>query len=918
MDERLRAKFNIPPWSERQISRPRLTSRLDEALPGGSGRERVVLLSAPAGSGKTTLLAEWLQQVSLPVAWLSLTRGDDDLLPFLTTFVAALQRIDDSLGRHALPALATPALGPPLAPEAVMRRLVGELVAAPAFVLVLDDAHAITSPPVQQMLAFLLRNVPPQVCLVMATRADPPLPLAWLRGRGLLLEIRAEELRFTRDEAAAFLTRSMALALTPSQVETLARRSEGWIVALQLAALALQRTDDVVSLVESFGGSHAYIFDYLAEEVLRQQPPAVQTFLLLTAPLQQLSAPLCDAVLAAVPHGKIGVSSQEMLDELRRANLFLVSLDHEQRWYRYHHLFADFLCGQLRRRYPGLLPTLQRSAARWCEQAGTIDDAVNYAAAADDMEYVAALVEPHLKGLLFGGEIATLLRWLNALPPTMVRERLTFCGAYAWALALTGQLTGVERTLRAAEEMLDNVADEQLRLALQCNVDAIRATVAYRRGDLEKAVELARTAWQRVPGDALGIRSIAALTLGTAQRARGRLRGAKRVLRAAAADSQEIGHSYVHAAALSELAAIERQQGRLPAAVLLYEQILALAATLPERRSRGLAALAHLGLGEVQREWNRLEEAERELAQAVAVGEASGSVATLQSSFLLQARLHQAQGAREAALEALQEAERLAHRHQSPPDLAAVHAWRARCHLAWGEQPMAAHWTRQAAAAVEQAGGEMAVRALVRVTQARVWLAVGPAGAERALSLLKQVRQTAALGEQTAVLVEAALLQARAFQALDDPVHALANLKQALELACPGEYVRLFLDEGAALAPLLAEAVAHEIVPDYAARLYAAFPERPVAEGAAPRKVATRSGEREKRLEPWLSEPLSERQVEVLGLLAAGLTNREIARELVISEETVRWHTKRIYRRLGVRNRTEAATRARELKLLHA
>ncbi|HEX6386111.1 MAG TPA: LuxR C-terminal-related transcriptional regulator [Anaerolineae bacterium] len=904
----LQTKLNVPPAGNAFVARPRLYVRMDEIL-----ERKVALISAPAGYGKTTLLTAWLQRLSTRrnrVVWLSLDAADDDLHRFLTYLVAALRQHDANVGSR-LQKMLEAAQPPPL--ETLMTTLVNDLNAVGAHtLLVLDDYHEIHSPEVHTALAFLVDHLPPQVHLIISSRCDPPFSLVRLRAKEKLVEIRADDLRFTVEEAGQFLNDVMALGFSPDTISLLDDRTEGWIAGLQLAALIARfplvadHRGDLSKLATGFDKGHAYIFDYLAEEVLDRQSEMVQRFLLSTAILDRFSSPLCDAVIEAQP---VSVNeSRVVLEDVMAANLFLIPLDEERRWYRYHHLFASFLRQQLERRYPAEVPALHRRASAWFEENDLREEAVRHAVAAGDMDRAAELVSRYLKGLFLRGQLNTIRHYVEMLPDEIIQSRLQFCTAYAWVLALGGQSEWVEKYVQQAERCLQQWERRPSAPfsveALRSNLALVRATVAQQHGNFVDVAETSRRALNTLDDSAPGVRSIAALMLGSACLNLGKVQETRRALIQSVIDSQAIGHSYVTISALQLLADVHRRQAQLHAAGATYRRILQLVETLPPEDQPPLLASVYIGLGRLAREWNDLPQAAEMAARAVELCESSGELGSVIQSYTLLALVHQAQGNLEEMSGALRQAEAVAHRRLSPLDIIGVTVWQARYWLYAGNVVTAAVLAKQAAAELEAIASEPSAfsmpQELVDMTLARVHIAQGHAKASAAVPILKRWQRFALSAGLSAVVIETLLLQTHAYQLLGNTYRARGALERALKLAEPGGYVRLFLDEGPVIAGILRELAVQSPASSYANRLLGAFAVSPL--GAS--------------VTIGVIEPLTPRQQEILKLLATGMSNHEIAGQLVISVETVRWHTKEIFRRLDVRNRTEAALRARDYNLL--
>lgn len=905
-DPLLATKLYIPQPRPRLVARSRLTARLDEALRLG---RRLILVSAPAGFGKTTLLSTWLAGIKNRAAWLSLDEGDNDPARLLAYLVGALQSLEAGIGQDLLGALGSPQ--PPPMP-ALLTALLNELAAAlsrdaPPTLLVLDDFHALTAPPTHQILTFLLEHLPPGLCLVVASRSDPPLPLARLRGRGQLTELRVADLRFSADEAAAFLHEVFTLDLAGDDVAALTARTEGWITGLQLAALSLQQagTERAPQFIQDFAGSNRFVLDYLLEEVLEQQPEPVQRFLLQTSILDRLSGPLCDRVLeigdgsshkgqfSQYPISNTQFLSQKTLEQLEAANLFILPLDDERRWYRYHRLFADLLRARLDRFGPqlGCAPagTLHRRASEWYEQNGLPDQAITHALAAHDLERAANLIEVNALPMLLRGELTALRRWLETLPDDVVRARPWLGVFHAWALTLSGRLEAAADRLQAAEAASPaSPPDDRLG-----HVAAMRAYIAGQRGDGARCVEEAERALALLDADNLVVRSVVAFTLGGACLLRGDTAGAARAFAQASEMGQAAGNIHLAVPAAAHLADLEVQRGQLHRAFETYRRILDLAGPSP------VAAQAHSGLGALLYEWNDLDAAERHLARSLELGKLWGNVEALSSDYAALAWLHHARGDAQRRDEALRGLEQLAHERSLHPRAAdQVAAFQARLAVARGDLAAAERWLADSGLHADDDINPLNEQALLAL--AHVLLALGRADETARLldRLLKAVERDGRPGSAVEILA----LRALAHQALAQPSRVMAALERALALAEPEGYVRTFVDLGDPLAELLAVADG-----EYVARLLAAFPKSHTPLSRFPDTRFPASP---------LVEPLSDRELEVLRLVAAGLTNREIADELVIALSTVKSHTNSIYGKLGVKNRTQAVAQARGLGLL--
>lgn len=852
--------------------------RLGELLAEGMNR-KLTLVSAPAGYGKTTLLSEW-RMIHLgseyPLAWVSLEEADNDPSRFLSYLVATLQTVKAGIGDSVLASLRSPQ-PPPV--ESVLAALINDIAAVPEeFALVLDDYHVIEAQPIQGAIAFLLEHMSPQMHLVIASRTDPPLPLARLRARGQMTELRAADLRFTPEEAGAFLTDVMGLELSTRDVEALERHTEGWIAGLQLAALSMRGREDSSGFIEAFTGSNRYVLDYLVDEVLARQPEPVTSFLLKTSILDRLSGELCDAV--AESHG-----GQEMLETLDKENLFVVPLDEEGHWYRYHHLFAEVLRHLLRRSQPNLVPELHRRASRWYEQNGPLDEAIKHALAAQDFESAAHLVEGGAGEILARGEVSLLVGWVEALPEELMRSRPGLCIPYAWALFLTGRLEDAEERARDAERAASTGA-------LSAEVTALRANLVRARGDVPGSIELAREARKLLPEDDFALRGAISFNLGSAYWVTGDLEAAKETFAEASAASRRAGNTYVALLSMRARAEIEKMSGHLRRAADLYHEALQIAEASPSPA----AGLAHVGMGELLYEWNDLDGAVHHLTQGIDLGNRSGSFDIHFPGRAALALVRQAMGDTQGALEVIQEGERAVRTINLPPYMLDQQAaFEARVRLAQGDLATAARLLEERAIDTDDAVNIQ--NELEHLVLARVLLARDESHA--ALDLLERLRVAAEATGRMGSKIKVLVLQALAYKARDDESRALVTLGRALELAEPEGYVRTFLDEGAPMATLLRSALTKAISPGYASRLLGAF-------GSSSERLPAGA----------LSEPLSERELEVLRLIASGMSNAEISRALFVSLATVKKHINNIYRKLGTHSRTSALARARELDLL--
>jgi LuxR family maltose regulon positive regulatory protein len=899
-------KLFIPRARPGLVSRERLTRRLDDGLSGS-----VTLVSAPAGFGKTTLLAGWLrdkQSAGYAVAWLSLEQGDSDPARFLRYLVAALRTWALDLGADVLPLLDSPQPPPP---AALLPGLVNELLAQPGnCILVLDDYHVIENPAVHEALIFLVDHLPPHLHLAITSREDPPLPLARLRARGQLCELRVADLRFTHEEAAAFLRDGMGIDLSPEQLAALESRTEGWIAGLQLAALSMRDEADIEGFIAAFTGRNRYILDYLLQEVLDRLPPQTRQFLLDTSILDRLSAPLCAAV-AGEPGDDPGQGvqrAQAMLDYLERANLFLTPLDAERRWYRYHQLFADLLRAHLTAEDPERLRTLHSAAAAWFETNSMVMEAIEHALAGRDFERAA-----HLVAWTFGQmaavprELRTVLRWFEQLPPDMIRARPDLAVDNAGAFIAAGRLDEGESLLRVAEQALEagpaNPDDERSRVEHRTlvGIAAAGATLlASRRGDAAQAVLASQRALAHLPADDTSWRAATLTYLADAYLSAGATEAARESLVEAEKICRESGDELYTMLALNSLATIHIAQGQLSMAVAGYEQAL----QLPRVHALPHLGLVHVGLGQVLTERNELDRAADTLMRGITqLAPMSGLNTNIVTGYAELARVRRAQGDRDAALAALRQAEEIAAASQRP-SLSLPAEWaRLRHLLAVGDVEEAGRLADQAYANLEKMSPHRREPGLLTIV--RVRLAQGRT--DDALNMLEALRERAERAERKGTLIEVNVLQALALQQKGDGTRAVQALLASLEPAEPEGYVRVFLDEGEPLRLLLEEARKHA-AGRYARTLLAHFPPAEGASHSAP--AATSRGAHP------LAEPLTSRERDVLRLLASGLSGPEIASALVMTQNTVKTHLKNLYGKLGAHGRDQALRRARDLDLL--
>jgi len=919
---------------------------IDQLNAGLAKGAKLTLISAPAGFGKTTVTTEWITQRERPVAWLSIDEGDNDPTRFLTYFISALQTIAPNVGEEVLLVLQSPQ-PPPV--ETILITLLNEILSIPDnFIFVLDDYHLTDSKAIDDSLTFLLEHQPLQMHLVITTREDPNLPLARLRVRDQLTELRAADLRFTSSEAAEFLNQVMDLHLSTEDIAALEDRTEGWIAGLQLAALSMRDNQDVHRFIQAFAGDNRYIVDYLIEEVLQRQPEAVRSFLLRTSILDRLNGSLCDAVMRHQ-------DSSARLEALQRGNFFLIPLDDKRHWYRYHHLFADVLHMHLMAEQPDQVPALHRRASEWYEQNGSSADAIRHALAGGDFERAADLVELASPAMSRNRQEAILLGWLQSLPDELLQYRPVLGVTYAHVLMASGELEGVEARLQDAERWLNTTADmgerpdassaemvvvdkEEFR-RLPGMIAIARAGLALARGDVPGTVTYAQRALDLAPEDDDMTRGGAAGFLGLAYWTSGDLEAAHRTYADGMASLQKAGNISDAINGATTLAAIRIAQGRLHDAMRTYEQALQLAMEhgTPGFAVRGTADM-YVGMSEILRERNDLHAATQHLLRSKEMGEHTGFPENRYRWRVAMARIRHAQGDLEGALEMLDEAERL-YMSDFSPNVHPIAAWKTRVWVAQGRLAEALGWARKQGLSAED---ELSyLREFEHITLARILLArYGSdhidSAIHEAIGLLERLLKAAQEGGRMGSVIEILLLQALAQHMQGDIPAALLPLGQALTLAEPEDYVRIFLDEGEPMRLLIEDlrgkivdgsfAVSQsqpmELLP-YIERLLRSFSTGQTAttdqqHSPALAPVGRRLGVQVSPILPIenLVEPLSQRELEVLRLLKTELSGPEIARELTIALSTVRTHTESIYSKLNVKTRRAAVKRAIELNLI--
>jgi LuxR family transcriptional regulator, maltose regulon positive regulatory protein len=895
----LTTKLYFPPARASLVLRPRLIERLQTGLRGP-----LTLVSAPAGSGKTTILSEWRAGpgTHYPVAWLSLDAADNDPLRFLQYLSAALDTLQPEVMRDTQ--ILLQGTEKPNG-EAILTMLVNALGVFPQdFAMVLDDYQVIETPIIHNILTFLLDHLPTRMHLILLTRSDPALPLARLRARGQLTEIRDEHLRFTVEESARFLNTVMGLDLSSEQVAALEKRTEGWITGLQLAALSMQGREDVQGFVSAFAGGHRYIVDFLTEEVLDRQPKYVSDFLVKTSILGRFCAPLCDAVVG-------GTSSESVLRELERANLFLIPLDTQQCWYRYHHLFADVLYNRLLHSLPEQKKELHSRAAIWLEQNGFLDQAIDHTLAACNFEgaytlLAGAWAESRSRITMWetGHGYATIQRWLDAFPPDFYLTHPELALSKARLLWMLGQLDKIEACFQVAESGFNQrVADKrispddvQLR-SYRAEILATRSKMLSVKGDHEAAITCARQALELAPVDDRDICAAAYMSLYQAYRELGHFEEAGEACRNGLSVAMENGTPGVVMDLFNGLGLIYQVQARLNQAEQTYLQALRYAHEhhclwLPQ------VSITYIEIGNICYFRNKLEDARTYLEKGLDLCSKNGHHVVGLYGRIHLSRLQYARGEPLAALETIRKVEQSA---RETGVLTITDEFGA--HLAWmesesGDPVRASIWVRAQNLKIGERLG--VVQGICAIHAARVMLRLEQF--EEALSLLSHIEKAARMSGAISRQLESLVLQAVAFHRIGETVKALSRLEKALQLAEAEGSLRIFLNEGAPMISLLRSINRKNANPEFSTLLLSEFSKRPSGKNV-PAQGAVR-------------DSLSKRELELLRLVASGCSNKEIASQLVISLATVKRHTVNIFNKLDVKNRTEAVARARELGLL--
>jgi LuxR family maltose regulon positive regulatory protein len=889
----LTTKLYIPPPRTNLVPRPRLIQQLNAGL-----ESKLTLVSAPAGFGKSTLLGEWIRSSDKSFAWLSLDEGDNNLKRFLTYLIAALQQIDESIGDGILPLLEATD-DPPI--ESLITLLINHIVSMEDEIcLVLDDYHLITNQTVHQAINIFLEHLPPNAHVVLSGRVDPPIAISRMRARDQMIEVRPNDLRFIESEGETFLNDMSGLELSSGDISSLVSRTEGWITGLQLAALSMQGRQNKSEFVAAFSGGHHYIIDYLVDEVITRQSQEVRTFLYRTSIFNRFCAPLSDAVLEIS-------DSRRIIQDIDEANLFLVHLDDERKWYRYHHLFAEFLNQRLQEREPENVPELHHRASEWLEDNDLIVEAVNHSLVGEDYERAAQLVENIGPDMMMQSEFDQLSKWLDAMPKELVENWPWLCIIRAWMYDRWAQFEVGEQYLQYAEAALNSnpsLASEDDEKIIRGQISAIRALYTLKKGQIPESIEFSNQALDYLPKDYFN-RGVAYFSRGWAKQAQGDLSGAIQAYDEGRRASLAAGNQILAQAIILEIGKTQSLQGQLHQAAETFREAIGFKYEKSDIKIP-YASPASISLANILREWNELDAAMSHLEEGIEIGLASKIVDAVAVGYASMALVALAQGDLEAAIQACKKTERMV---KDIPDLETdtlTKTLDSRVRLSISQNKLT-----EAARYIEDRGLSVDTKFIYisdfeHIILARLLVHLGRVNSAAqdvtdAHKLLVEILEMASSAGYLSLRIEALTLQALAYDVQGKHDQALNSLEEALSLAEPEGYIRTFVDEGELMKDLLRQAYSRNISKAYVSKLLGAFePDR--ADG--------------KPIAQSLVDPLSNRELEVLRLLSTELSGPEIAQELSISLNTMRTHTKNIYSKLNVTNRRAAVREAQELKLL--
>ncbi len=913
----LKTKLYTPPTRRHLLQRPRLTGRLDEGL-----HYPLTLLSAPAGFGKTTLLSTWCEAKAsdagfLPLAWISLDKSDNDPIRFFEYVIAALETLHPGIDSEQLVTLLH--ASQPVLTETFLTALVNILAAFPQdFVLIFDDYHEIDAQPITDALLFLLSALPQHMHLFIASRTEPLLALPRLRARGQLNELRASDLRFTRDEAANFLCDTLGLPLVPADVALLEERTEGWITGLQLAALSMRGRKDTSSFIASFTGEHRYVADYLFTEVLDQQPEHMQLFLLYTASLQRLSGALCNALMEQE-------DGQATLEALEQANLFLFPLDDQRQWYHYHQLFRDFLLARLQNTQPEMLPVLRRRASDWYEKNGLPAEAIEYAIQAGDVEHAANLIERHSNTLLLRrGEVRMQLHWMEVLPEALIRLRPQLSVDYAWVLYMAGQADAAERRLNEVERNISVLSefagDQTIQISLTqeevktitANIAMVRATIASFQGDMQQSVALSQQALAQSSQEDVKQRCFAAFHQAFALVMQSDTEAALSSL----AEANELAllsdNIYIAFMSAHHTGLLRSLQGKPMQALHAFQHAIQIATRQADQLLD--VGISYMSVGMIYYEWNELDKALYFVSQGIERAEKGGNVRLLLYGYVMLAQVKYAQGENDSVASLLQKVEQLVQQPGFAEEaIAEIAVHLATFYLMQGNLEAATPWIQNYVPPIDDSPVDL-VHTFNYLTLSRMLL-MQKKFAE-AVGHLDKLYQFARAKVYVLFIIRALVLKAVILYKQRSIDQAIATVTEALSYSEVGGWVRIFVDEGAAMEELLQHTLkAQQKGQLVTSGLTASSVHKLLAAFSSPSNEVTLLTEKTPHSVQPLLVPLSERELEVLHLITTGLSNHEIAQKLIIEMNTLKTHIKHLYSKLNVQTRTQAIVRARELHI---
>ena len=899
-DPILLTKLFIPENRPELVSRSQLVDQLNNGL-----HRKLTLISAPAGFGKTTVVTNWLHSQNgddaspFLIGWLSLDEEDNDPVRFLIYLITAINRIPGLETEIGVGALQMAQAKQPPPPQTILTAVINEItMISNKVVLVMDDYHLIDSQPIHDALIFLLENLPPQLHLVITTREDPPLQISRLRTRGQLNEFRAVHLRFSTAEIDKFLNQKMGLGLSKQDIAALEKRTEGWVAGLQLAAISMKGRTDISNFIQSFTGSHYFVIDYLVEEVLKYQPGRIRDFLLQTSILNRLTGSLCDALTGQK-------NGQNMLEALERANLFIIPLDSERQWYRYHHLFSDSLHQRLKSNHEFNIRDLHIRARDWFSKQGMEREALQQSLLAEDFEEAVKLINQLAMEVVQKGEYRTVSDWINSLPDDIQQEHPFLWALDVWALRMEGRFEAAETRIADVEEALKNptqTASADL-ITIKGLINSHKAYISFIRGNLEETVAISRESLAQLPKDMVVIRTLTALYLGVALRYQGNLREALEIYLDTLPYGKELSGSSIAVFCFLHLSDLYFDLGELDKSKDMAEQALQYTYQHTGRPDMPFTGYLYICIGRVLRQWGHLAEAFETTQRGVELCRQWNVADVLALACNELSEIYFSLGEETLAQNALRESLRI-YQEFSPWASGLMAARQAKIHLGFGEIEPAIEWL-EGTDLKENSSIDLS-RDIEFLTMARVLIAENKLN--EGLALLEKISEASNAVEKKHTALEARILQAKALLIGEDIETALERLEQALNLGKEAGYVQIFVDEGPPMARLLYEALSIEISPEYVQKLLAAFPDVEPDKGLMGKPIVTDS--------EWI-EPLSERELEVLQLIAKGLSRHEIASQLILSFNTVKTHARNIYSKLGVNNQMQAVGKARGLGLLN-